>query len=67
MRSSTKSTMTGRCGRVLKPFCDLEKQGGRLGRQFEHDGKQLGERVSRRCAGFCAGWWRISRLVARIR
>jgi hypothetical protein len=63
--------MTGRCGRVLKPFCDLEKQGGRLGRQFEHDGKQLGERVSRRCAGFCAGfcagWWRISRLVARIR
>ena len=66
MRSSTKSTRARRCGRDLKPFCDLEKQGGRLGRQFEHDGKQLGERVSRRCAGFCAGCWRILRFAARI-
>ena len=46
---------------------DFQEQGRRLGRQFDDQGEQLRQRVSRRCAGFCAGCWRILRLAARIR
>lgn len=45
---------------------DCQEQGGRVGRQLDDQGEQLGERVSRRCAGFCAGRWRICGLAARI-
>lgn len=66
-RASTKSIGSRRCGRVLNPFCDLEKQCGRLRRQFYDQGQQLRKRVSRDCAGFCAGCRPILRLAARIR
>jgi len=46
---------------------DFQEQGRCLGRQFDDQGEELGQRVVRRCAGFCAGCWRISRLAARIR
>ena len=44
----------------------MEKQGSRLGRQLYDQGQQFGQRVSRRCAGFCAGCWRLLRLAAKI-
>lgn len=50
-----------------QPAGVFQQEGSCLGPQFDDKGEELGQRVSRRCAGFCAGCWLILRLAAGIR
>ena len=58
-------TQTSRWSGRPQPAGDFQERGRRLGREFDDQGEELGERVSRRCAGFCVGCWRILRHAAR--